>query len=1350
MRVERAVTGDWHLRGARRPDLVREETLCAIFADTVRQFPDKPALSLLGSDTALTYRELDQRATRVAQALLANGVAPGDRVGLWFRRGIDLHIAILGVLKAGAAYIPFDSEAPPERVRKCLADCGAWLILSHAAMNDASARLDVEVAPIETLVEGAGDPGLPGSDPSRTAYIIYTSGSTGEPKGIPVTHRNVCTYVRSVNETLGIGPGDIVLQQASAAFDLSIEEIFVPYLAGATVKVATDEALREIDQLAARLERDRVTVIDAVPTLLMMLDRRPESLRLAIAGGEACPESLVERYASGPCRLFNTYGPTETTVVATAVELRPGAHVTIGQPIANYSAYVVGESLEPVARGETGELLIGGPGVAAGYIGRPELTALKFIANPFPGEAAEAPVLFRTGDAVSVDAGGNLQFHGRIDAQVKIRGYRIELGEIETLIASEPGVRAAAVVAAHRKGIGDVLVAHVVAAAGFDLAATRLSLQARLPSYMLPAFWREHTDLPRLASAKIDRKALAALPLDDLTAGAVQAKPATPTEAHLLAAAQSVLGIAVVPFEADFFTELGGHSLLAAQFVSEVRKTPRIATVSLQDIYTARTLRSLGRLLDERPAPPGNGKQDLSFEPPPFHRRFLCGLAQALALPFIIVIVTAQWIGLLLASIYLVRDDAPLWREALLLCLVYVTLNLGAKLTVVLLKRLVVGRTRPGVYPLWGAAYFRIWLTQRLVQLTAPKFLQGSPLMRLYLRALGAKVGPDAIVHEFEEGAIELIEIGARASLGSKVRFCNAEVIGNEIHVGRIVIGADAYVGNACVIAGDTAIGAGAELGDLTAIPPGTRVAPRERWDGSPARCLGPVAASDLPPHPVIGPLRRGVLAAGYFTAYNLIMMVGLLPIFPAFYILTHLDTMTFGDGDKAVPWPWVPVFSWPAALGLVFASMLVVIVMRWVVLPRRVKPSRHSIYSWFYFRKWIMALATEAMLETLNSLYATVFMRNWYRLMGTRVGRNTEISANFSGRYDLITLGANNFIGDEAIFGDEEIRGGWMTLAPVRTADRCFFGNLSVVAKGAVIESDALLGVKSRLPENLHIAAGETWFGSPAIPIPNRQRVTLSTNWTYQPPRYKRLARTLFEALHTSFPTAVLITLAYITADIIEIPIDAGNYGTALAVFFAAGIVVSMVMLLVSVAFKWLAMGVYRPINKPMWSWWAMRTEAVSVLYGGLSSKIMLDYVRGTPFLPWLLRLYGTKIGRGTYINCADLTEFDCVRIGDFSVVNMHANPQTHLYEDRVMKVGRIDIGRGVTLGSGSLVLYDTTIGDYARLAPLTVVMKGEAVPPHTMWEGAPSTRVVPIAREAPALPPSEPEAARREVVAA
>jgi non-ribosomal peptide synthetase-like protein len=351
--------------------------------------------------------------------------------------------------------------------------------------------------------------------------------------------------------------------------------------------------------------------------------------------------------------------------------------------------------------------------------------------------------------------------------------------------------------------------------------------------------------------------------------------------------------------------------------------------------------------------------------------------------------------------------------------------------------------------------------------------------------------------------------------------------------------------------------------------------------------------------------------------------------------------------------------------------------------------------------------------------------MRNWYRLMGAKIGRGTEISATFGGRYPLIELGENNFVGDEAVFGDEDVHRGWMTLARLKTGDRCFFGNSAVISQGAVIEDDALIGVKSRLPESLQVGAGETWFGSPAISLPTRQKVMLSANWTYQPSPPKRLWRMLFEAMHTSFPTAVLITMAYIAADIISEPFGEGQWGKALAIFMLAGIVTSVLMYSLALLAKWAFMGVYKPVMKPMWSWWAMRTEAVAVFYGGLASKVLLEYLRGTPFLPWLLGLFGSKIGKGTWINMSDLTEFDCVTIGDHAALNMISCPQTHLYEDRIMKVGRIEIGRGATIGTGSTILYDSKIGEFAQIRPLTMVMKGESIPAHSIWEGAPAQPV-------------------------
>ncbi len=222
-----------------------------------------------------------------------------------------------------------------------------------------------------------------------------------------------------------------------------------------------------------------------------------------------------------------------------------------------------------------------------------------------------------------------------------------------------------------------------------------------------------------------------------------------------------------------------------------------------------------------------------------------------------------------------------------------------------------------------------------------------------------------------------------------------------------------------------------------------------------------------------------------------LVLMVGLVPIFPAFYVLYNLDYLVGGELDYSIEWSNLLAYTWPTALILIVVSMAIVIAARWAIFPRRVKPGSYSIYSSFYYRKWTLALCTEVVLETLNSLFATVYMRYWYRAMGARIGKGSEISTNLAGRYDLVEIGKGNFIGDEAIFGDEEIRNGYMTLATVKTGDRVFFGNAAIVPGGTQIEDGALIGVKSKVPDTLRVGRDETWFGSPAIKFPTRQKVT-------------------------------------------------------------------------------------------------------------------------------------------------------------------------------------------------------------------------------------------------------------------
>ncbi|MGH6830459.1 MAG: non-ribosomal peptide synthetase, partial [Methylocella sp.] len=446
------------------------------------------------------------------------------------------------------------------------------------------------------------------------AYLIYTSGSTGTPKGIVISGRNICHYLRASNEVYGVESSDIVFQGASVAFDLSMEEIWVPYLAGASLFVATAEMMGEADKLPALLEANRVTVLDTVPTLLALLPCDIASLRLIILGGEACPASIADRWCRPRRKIFNSYGPTETTVVATVAEVRPGAPVTIGRPIANYTCYVAGDGLDLLPPGVEGELLIGGPGVAKGYLRRDRLTREKFIANPFLDDAPD-PVLYRSGDAVEIATNGEILFHGRIDDQVKVRGFRVELGEIETKLAALPGVAHAAVVLRNDNEI-EQLVAFVVPSldAEIDARVLRNELRQSLPAYMVPERFELVESLPKLSSGKIDRKGLKQIELIANDALEAQEEPRSKTEAKLLDAAKRVLPPQAIPFDADFFTNLGGHSLLAARFISAVRETPALARITLQDVYTARSLRAMAELLDRKWVD-GSKVEDLSFVP---------------------------------------------------------------------------------------------------------------------------------------------------------------------------------------------------------------------------------------------------------------------------------------------------------------------------------------------------------------------------------------------------------------------------------------------------------------------------------------------------------------------------------------------------------------------------------------------------------------------------------------------------------------------------------------------------------------------------------------------------------------
>ncbi|WP_158625670.1 non-ribosomal peptide synthetase [Corallococcus carmarthensis] len=574
--------------------------LHTLFEAQARRTPGAVAVQFQGQ--SLTYAQLDARANQLAHALRRRGVGPEARVALSVERSLDVAVGLLGILKAGGAWVPVDPMLPRERLAFMLEDSGATVLVTQAPLLERfpeahRARalcLDVEREDLagESVLAPAS-----GVGPRNLAYVLYTSGSTGTPKGTAIEHRGVCNLVAHEATAYGIGPGSRVLQFASLSFDLSVEEIFTTLCGGATLVLAPLEDLMPGEPLRKLLRDEALTVISLTPaTLAATAPEGLPALRTVISGGEALPPEVVARWAPG--RVFlNTYGPTEATVMATLTGCTADGRVpSIGRPLANVRAYVLDARGGLVPVGVKGELHLGGVGVARGYAGRPTLTAERFVPDAFSGEAGAR--LYRTGDVVRWREDGTLEFVGRVDAQVKVRGFRIELGEVEAALAKLPPVRDAVVVAREDGPGGKRLVGYVVLRDGVTAngPGLRAALKDALPEYMVPSAVVVLTALPLTTNGKVDRKAL---PAPDLAGSDPReyVAPRTPTEQRLAGLWQDLLGVARVGAN-DHFFDLGGHSLLATQALSRIRQTFAVE-LPLRRLFESPTLEAVARLIDE-------------------------------------------------------------------------------------------------------------------------------------------------------------------------------------------------------------------------------------------------------------------------------------------------------------------------------------------------------------------------------------------------------------------------------------------------------------------------------------------------------------------------------------------------------------------------------------------------------------------------------------------------------------------------------------------------------------------------------------------------------------------------------
>jgi len=1368
------------------PKTGTEERLHEFFERQADLRPGQTALHCAGEE--MSYAELERQANQLAAFLRTKQIGKDCVVGLLLPRSMDVYVGLLGILKADAAYVPLDPDYPVDRIGYILSDCGARALVTistlaakHAGFGGAVVELDSHAAHIAAQTTERNASAGTNQAEARTAnsgqaqsggitcfgtepcYIIYTSGSTGRPKGVLIEHRSACNLVRAEAEIFQVQPADRVYQGFSIAFDASVEEIWLAFNAGATLVVGTREMVQAGAGLSQILGKAGVTVLSCVPTLLAMLEEDIPTVRLLILGGEQCPQKLVSTWCKPGRRVVNTYGPTEATVIATFAECHPKKPVTIGRAVPNYSVLILDSEMNPVPAGAIGEIHIGGAGLARGYVGRPDLTQEKFVSHRFTNDG-EVPVrLYKSGDLGRLTPDGEIEFMGRADSQVKLRGYRIELSEIEAVLTECPGVLNAAVTVREDVPGAQQLVAYIVSGNGslVEPEALRAALKSRLPTYMIPSVFEPIPTLPTLPSGKVDRKGLPAPRSRPAERTSTQFIPRTSCEKKVAAVWSTLFAPNPVGGQDNFFVDLGGHSLLAARMVSELRKDPQLRNLSMLDVYDHPTIESLAAKFEQHsrtqasasadllghvaqaspPASPSGVSPRKRIEPagrdaPQTRRRgrlrynsisrsahASCGLLQLFGLYLVFGFFSLQWLAPYLTYTWLIEDDAAIVQAVVGSLAVLVGLYPLMLFAAIALKWTVIGRYKAGEYPLWSFYYFRWWFVNTIQSVIPVEYLSGTLLLNIYYRLMGAKIGANVYLGSDNFAMFDLLTIGDDTSIGTDASLLGYTVENGWLKIGPITIGNNCFVGTRTVVREHASMEAGSALEDLSMLPRGAIIPRGERWLGSPAK---PVPNSRPRCPAPSRPSRGRQFAFGSLHAIGMF----LFPILVMAAILPGMILMNYLNYED--DYYWYLLIAPVVAVSFVVLLSLEIVAVKWLLLGK-VKPCRYPLHSFYYLRKWFVDQTMELSLDVLGPLYASIYLAPWYRALGAKLGHRAEISTASFISPDLLSIDDESFIADSVSLGAARVENGWLTIAGTRVGKRSFVGNSALLPPGTVIGDNCLIGCLSVPPARMEDAVreGTSWMGSPAFFLPQRQQSTdFGAEQTFNPSQKLRLQRAAIEFIRVILPSTGFIILTSLLFSVVVLIQDYVELSQMILLFPFLYAGCGLLAVAFVVAAKWILVGKYKPGERPLWSTFVWRNELINALHEHFADLFLVEMLTGTPFVCWYFRLLGAKIGRRVYMETTDLTEFDLVKIGDEATLNADCTIQTHLFEDRVMKMSAIDIAPQCTVGSAALVLYDTQIEEGASLGDLSLLMKGETLPARTRWEGIPARPEVSVRR--------------------
>ena len=1245
--------------------------------------------------------------------------------------------AEIAVLRCGAAYtVGLDPRFPLSHARSVVDDADAVVMLTDRVVDETIREIAGDRA-IVTTDDAAGDRDAlrRAAGPDDLAYVIYTSGTTGRPKGVEIVHRGIVNLVASNILEFGLGPGDRVAQGSSHAYDSSVEEAWLALAVGATVVVMDDDAARLGPDLVDWLRRERVHALCPPPTQLRATGcTRPDvelpELRLLYVGGEALTDDVVRRWAPGR-RLVNGYGPTECTVTVvrgdvTVDDIDRCGGVSIGRPVPGHVALVLDDAGNEVPDGAPGELCIAGPGVARGYRGLPQLTSQRFPEHPRHGR------MHRTGDRVRRGPEGRLHHLGRIDSMTKVRGYRVELAAIEARLRDCAGVLAAACRVQGEGGAARV-AAHLVAERADeppDFGTLAGKLRASLPEYMVPTRWALIDRLPTSVGGKVDRRALPAVevPQSEMSRG-VEPEYATALEQTIASAFAAVLGTTLRP-GGDVFLDLGADSIAVAEAVSLLRADPEGALVTVRDVYEARTVaaiaaRAAAAASTGSPPAVSPGANKPAAERVSTVRLALTSCIQLAALGAGLVVgaTAAELVTFLLVpwllghvSIAVFLLALPLLWSALELLLAPVTLAIA-----VATKRLLIGRYVETRTPVWSSLFLRNWIVTRAVRAIPWGLVAGTELQCVALKALGARVGRRVHIDRGVDllgGGWDLLELGDDTAIGRDAALRVADLDRGELVFAPVRVGERGTLRTRSAVQGGGAVGADGVVDPLSWVAPGSAVGDGERWDGVPAVRVGnadavPVASSGAP----LGPLAYAMLAIGLRT---IVRWVAALPFLALAVWLAHAVDV---DSERVVDWLRAPSLD---GLGLLLGLLCVAgpFGVAWSALLCRglgtTPVGTHGRWTPCYALTWTRTGLIEAIGTVLSG---TLFWPAWLRFAGMRVGRGSEVSTILDALPERTEIGAASFLADGVYLGGPEVRAGTVTVGTTRLGDDTFVGNHVVFPTSFDGGGGFFTGVSVPVTQ-LEADRGRSWFGHPPFALPRPAPPDVDRRLTHDPTPLRRAVRLFWEALRFALPCVPLLLFVVWASWAVSASGAAGAVTFRLVTLPLVTAAVAALAVVWVCALKWLLIGRARPGSHPLWSSWCSRWDFLYVAWGA-HARSVLSAFEGTVFLGWVLRAFGVRVGRRVVLGggFAQVVDPDMLEIDDHATVSGHL--QAHTFEGRVLRLGRVRIGKHATVGPGTVLLYGTDVGDGARVLPHGVVTKHDRLRPGGEYAGVPVAEV-------------------------